>query len=154
MPGDCGAWVVNASTGLVYGHIVAGDPVTGMAFIIPAHKVFSDIEHRFGIRPALLTEEPWAQLAAARSRRKQFALETLQLALETQLASRVQLTSIELAELSEALYCLGLIVAVLRLDRLIAALDTRISRRFGRGQYMLFMDHVSPIPTLLKLISR
>ena len=67
MPGDCGAWVVNASTGLVYGHIVAGDPVTGMAFIIPAHKVFSDIELRFGIRPALSTEQPRAQLTASSS---------------------------------------------------------------------------------------
>ena len=67
MPGDCGAWVVNANTGLLYGHIVAGDPVTGMAFIIPAHKVFSDIEHRFGVRPALSPEQPRAELTAARS---------------------------------------------------------------------------------------
>ncbi|KAL8789111.1 MAG: hypothetical protein Q9195_006977 [Heterodermia aff. obscurata] len=67
IPGDCGAWVVNANTGLIYGHIVAGDPVTGMAFIIPAHKVFSDIEHRFGTRPTLSTEQSGAQLATARS---------------------------------------------------------------------------------------
>ena len=67
MPGDCGAWVVNANTGLVYGHIVAGDPVTGMAFIIPAHKVFSDIEHRFGVRPALSTENHRTQRVAERS---------------------------------------------------------------------------------------
>ena len=67
VPGDCGAWVVNANTGLVYGHIVAGDPVTGTAFIIPAHKVFSDIEHRFGSRPALSTEQPKPRIAAAPS---------------------------------------------------------------------------------------
>ena len=67
MPGDCGAWVVNANTGLVYGHIVAGDPVTGMAFVIPAHKVFSDIEHRFGIQPALSTEGRGARLDTAPS---------------------------------------------------------------------------------------
>ena len=53
IPGDCGAWVVNAATGLVYGHIVAGDPMSGMAYIIPAYKVFSDIERRFGARPTL-----------------------------------------------------------------------------------------------------
>lgn len=67
MPGDCGAWVVNAHTGLIYGHIVAGDPVTGMAFVIPAHKVFSDIEHRFGIQPALSTEGRGARLDTAPS---------------------------------------------------------------------------------------
>ena len=67
MPGDCGAWVVNAKTGLVYGHIVAGDPLTGMAFIIPAHKVFSDIQRRLGIRPALSTGQPRAQLTAPSS---------------------------------------------------------------------------------------
>ena len=38
-----------------------------MAFIIPAHKVFSDIEHRFGIRPALSAEQPSAQLTAPSS---------------------------------------------------------------------------------------
>ena len=53
MPGDCGAGVVNATTGLLYGHIVAGDPHSGVAYIIPAHKVFLDIERRCGTRPAL-----------------------------------------------------------------------------------------------------
>lgn len=57
MPGDCGAWVVNATTGLIYGHIVAGDPVTGIAYIIPAHKVFTDIERRLCTRPSLWSGE-------------------------------------------------------------------------------------------------
>ena len=62
MPGDCGAWIVNATTGLIYGHIVAGDPMTGIAFIIPAHKVFADIERRFGARPSLRNDGVSTQL--------------------------------------------------------------------------------------------
>lgn len=54
VPGDCGAWIVNAITGDIYGHIVAGDPVSGMAYIVPAHKVFDDVERRHGARPSLL----------------------------------------------------------------------------------------------------
>ena len=46
-PGDSGAWVVD-SDGQIYGHIVAGDPMLGLAFIIPAYKVFDDIKRRFG----------------------------------------------------------------------------------------------------------
>ena len=53
VPGDCGSWVVNAETGDIYGHIVAGDPISGLAYIIPAYKVFDDIEFRFGVRPVL-----------------------------------------------------------------------------------------------------
>ena len=46
-PGDSGAWVVD-SAGQLFGHIVAGDPMLGLAFIIPAYKVFDDIKRRFG----------------------------------------------------------------------------------------------------------
>ncbi|KAL8721480.1 MAG: hypothetical protein Q9181_007694 [Wetmoreana brouardii] len=56
IPGDCGAWVVNATTGDIYGHIVAGDPVSGLAYIIPAFKVFDDIERCLGARPSLLSD--------------------------------------------------------------------------------------------------
>ena len=56
MHGDCGAWVVEASTGRICGHIVAGCPITGLAFIIPAYKVFDDIERRFRTRPLLSME--------------------------------------------------------------------------------------------------
>lgn len=57
VPGDCGAWVVNAVTGNIYGHIVAGDPMTGMAYIIPAHKVFADIERRYCAQPLLWDDD-------------------------------------------------------------------------------------------------
>ncbi|KAL6719215.1 Protein png1 [Lecanora helva] len=53
MQGDCGSWVVEASTGKICGHIVAGCPQTGIAYIVPAYKVFDDIEQRFGSRPVL-----------------------------------------------------------------------------------------------------
>ncbi|KAK0511993.1 hypothetical protein JMJ35_005121 [Cladonia borealis] len=46
-PGDSGAWVVDRA-GQLYGHIVAGDPMLGLAFIIPACKIFEDINSRFG----------------------------------------------------------------------------------------------------------
>lgn len=64
MPGDCGAWIINAKTGLVFGHIAAGDPHSGMAYIIPAYKVFADIERRFGAQPLLWSSDTDSQLAA------------------------------------------------------------------------------------------
>ena len=51
-PGDSGAWVVD-SAGQLYGHIVAGDPMLGLAFIIPAYRIFEDIKSRFGEEPLL-----------------------------------------------------------------------------------------------------
>ena len=51
-PGDSGAWVVD-SAGQLFGHIVAGDPMLGLAFIIPAYKIFDDIKNRFGEEPLL-----------------------------------------------------------------------------------------------------
>lgn len=53
VPGDSGAWIVNAQNGDIYGHIVAGDTTSGLAYIIPAYKVFDDIRLRFGSRPLL-----------------------------------------------------------------------------------------------------
>ena len=54
MAGDSGSLVVDARTGDIYGHIVSGDPTSSLAYIIPAYKVFDDIEQRFGVRPSLL----------------------------------------------------------------------------------------------------
>ncbi len=45
--------VFNAQNGDIFGHIVAGDITSGLAYIIPAYKVFDDIELRFGSRPVL-----------------------------------------------------------------------------------------------------
>lgn len=54
-PGDSGAWVLDAVTGDIYGHIVATDPVTGLAFIIPAYKIFNEIKRRYDTESLLPT---------------------------------------------------------------------------------------------------
>ena len=59
--GDSGSWVLDAMTGNVYGHIVSGDPSSNTAFIIPAYRVFKDVEKRFGHKP----EFPVSQRAVA-----------------------------------------------------------------------------------------
>ncbi|KAH7313171.1 hypothetical protein BKA65DRAFT_558385 [Rhexocercosporidium sp. MPI-PUGE-AT-0058] len=42
-PGDCGSWVLDAAGESLYGHIVAGKPGTGLAYLILARVVFEDI---------------------------------------------------------------------------------------------------------------
>jgi hypothetical protein len=42
-PGDSGAWVIHPSTGNFYGHIVAGCPGSGIAYITPAKHIVRDI---------------------------------------------------------------------------------------------------------------
>ncbi|OCL07581.1 hypothetical protein AOQ84DRAFT_408648 [Glonium stellatum] len=37
--GDCGSWVVDAETGDLYGHIVAGSPSNGVAYIVPTCQI-------------------------------------------------------------------------------------------------------------------
>ncbi|KAK3380851.1 hypothetical protein B0H63DRAFT_474473 [Podospora didyma] len=39
--GDCGSWVRDATTGKVYGHVVAGSPTTGLTVIMPAINTFT-----------------------------------------------------------------------------------------------------------------
>ena len=51
--GDCGAAVIDMSTGHFYGLVVAGTPGTGVGFVIPAWHVFDDIEQRFGSKAVL-----------------------------------------------------------------------------------------------------
>ncbi|KAJ0159399.1 hypothetical protein CTA2_9742 [Colletotrichum tanaceti] len=46
--GDCGAWVWSADlqTKKLFGHVVAGSPTTGLALVMPAHRVFREaLEH-------------------------------------------------------------------------------------------------------------
>jgi len=61
--GDCGAWVIDAETGELYGHIIAGSPTVGTAIIVPFQAVFADIECRLEERPRLPepTVEVWAR---------------------------------------------------------------------------------------------
>ena len=44
--------VVDETTGKMYGHIVSGEPMSGLAYIIPAYKVFDDIAKQFGVHPS------------------------------------------------------------------------------------------------------
>ncbi|KUJ20175.1 uncharacterized protein LY89DRAFT_473235 [Mollisia scopiformis] len=46
--GDSGSWVCDSVTGDLYGHIVAGIPEIGLAYILPAHKIFQEIEEVVG----------------------------------------------------------------------------------------------------------
>ncbi|KUL89029.1 hypothetical protein ZTR_06026 [Talaromyces verruculosus] len=46
--GDCGTCVFDAQTGDFYGHVVAGNPDSGYAYIIPAYQIRDDIFRRFG----------------------------------------------------------------------------------------------------------
>ena len=46
--GDCGCWIIDAATGAVYGHIIAGSPGTGIGLIAPLKHVFNDLVERFG----------------------------------------------------------------------------------------------------------
>ena len=41
--GDCGAWVTNPANGDLYGHLVAGNPSTHLAYIASAKVLFDDI---------------------------------------------------------------------------------------------------------------
>lgn len=42
--GDCGAWVLDAGTGGLYGHIIAGLELQGIAYVMPARDVFDNAQ--------------------------------------------------------------------------------------------------------------
>ncbi|KAH7384243.1 hypothetical protein DE146DRAFT_218844 [Phaeosphaeria sp. MPI-PUGE-AT-0046c] len=45
--GDCGSWVANAASQALHGHVIAGSPQDGLAYIVPAYQVFEDLNHFF-----------------------------------------------------------------------------------------------------------
>ncbi|RWA09379.1 hypothetical protein EKO27_g5722 [Xylaria grammica] len=49
--GDCGTWVIDAGTGGLYGHIIAGSPSSGTALIKLFGDVFEHIRYRTGYLP-------------------------------------------------------------------------------------------------------
>lgn len=53
--GDSGSWIIEKDSGKLCGHIVAGDPSTGLAYIIPARVVFEEIERRYDCRLEIMT---------------------------------------------------------------------------------------------------
>ena len=44
--GDSGSWVLDRTSGGLYGHIVAGSADQGIAYIVPAREVFADVKER------------------------------------------------------------------------------------------------------------
>jgi peptide-N4-(N-acetyl-beta-glucosaminyl)asparagine amidase len=56
-PGDCGCWVVDADSGDLFGHIVAGSPLSGIGYIVPSTHVFADIRDQLGDCVELPTHE-------------------------------------------------------------------------------------------------
>lgn len=42
--GDCGSWVIDPDHATLYGYITAGDPGTSIAYVIPAHQAFHNID--------------------------------------------------------------------------------------------------------------
>jgi hypothetical protein len=51
--GDSGSWMIQKENSRIYGHIVAGDPGSGVAYIMPARRLFQDIEFQTGNEIAL-----------------------------------------------------------------------------------------------------
>ena len=44
--GDSGSWVVDSKTRALLGHIVAGSPATGVAYVTPSIQIFTDLRTR------------------------------------------------------------------------------------------------------------
>ena len=51
--GDCGTWVVDAETGDLFGHIVAGSRDSGAAVVMPFVQIFRDLDARTSVYPCL-----------------------------------------------------------------------------------------------------
>jgi hypothetical protein len=48
--GDCGSWVMDAATRSLLGHIVAGSPKDGLAYIVPYYQVYAHMKTALIIR--------------------------------------------------------------------------------------------------------
>lgn len=48
LDGDSGSWVVDETTGEVYGHLVASD-MFGDGYVVPIHAAFDDIKSRLNL---------------------------------------------------------------------------------------------------------
>lgn len=46
--GDCGSWVIDSTSNVLYGQVVAGHSGDKVVYIIPAHRIFEDIEQQVG----------------------------------------------------------------------------------------------------------
>lgn len=51
--GDCGAGIIDQTTGEFYGQVVAGTPGSGLAYVVPATQVIADITERLKLEVKL-----------------------------------------------------------------------------------------------------
>jgi hypothetical protein len=53
--GDCGSWVVDEQNHELFGHIVAGSPRSGVAYIVPTYQLIQDAKSTYGLELQLYT---------------------------------------------------------------------------------------------------
>ena len=63
LPGQCGAWVVDAETDALYGHIIASDSL-GETYVVPIQSTFRDIERSLNATSVSLPSVPGLQYEA------------------------------------------------------------------------------------------
>lgn len=67
--GDCGTWVVDATNGDLFGHIVLGSAGGGTALLIPFSDIFDDVRSRLGTSPTFPTSRDDENLSRSTERR-------------------------------------------------------------------------------------
>ncbi|CZR66085.1 uncharacterized protein PAC_15986 [Phialocephala subalpina] len=67
MPGDCGSWVIDAVSGNLLGHVVAGDSTLHRAYLIQAVDVLADIEISMNASVLLPTRSSTARTLSAKA---------------------------------------------------------------------------------------
>jgi hypothetical protein len=77
--GDSGSWMIQKETMRLYGHIVAGDPGSGLAYIMPGRRLFQDIEFQLGCEVALYSNLKVKPEDGNQERKSEGHLETLTL---------------------------------------------------------------------------
>jgi hypothetical protein len=49
MKGDCGSWVIDEQNHELFGHLVAGSPTSGFAYIVPTYQLVEDAKSIYGV---------------------------------------------------------------------------------------------------------
>jgi hypothetical protein len=49
MEGDCGSWVIDEQNHELFGHIIAGSPTSGFAYIVPTYQLIEDAKSTYGM---------------------------------------------------------------------------------------------------------
>jgi hypothetical protein len=53
--GDCGSWVIDEQNHELFGHLVAGSPTSGFAYIVPTYQLIEDAKSTYGVNLELCT---------------------------------------------------------------------------------------------------